>query len=202
MKSATALLLLLMAAPAYAGEVGRTEFNSRTVILNDDQTWEYAETLVDGGSDCTAVASNVVPVELCLPDDAWRPTNLGEEFEKAFTSGSGVYLGLITEHLFVDRPTMKKVIVENAEAGAGPGGVKNLVQVSRTINGMDWLHSSFSFDYGTVEIHMENFMYSREGFGTAQIAIWGAAQSEEQLQEAAEMVAANLMVAGEANPAQ
>lgn len=201
MKSPTTLLLLLMATPALADEVGRIEFNSRTVILNDDHTWEYAEPLVEDGSGCAAIASHIVPVELCLPTETWRPTNLGEEFEKAFSSSSGVYIGLITEHLYVDRPTMKKVIVENAEAGAGPDGVKDLVQVSRTINGMDWLHSSFSFAYGTVEIHMQNFMYSREGFGTAQVAIWGAAQSEEQLQEVADMVAANLMIAEKEKPA-
>lgn len=191
---ATTFILLLLAAPAHAGEVGRVEFNSRTVILNDDQSWEYAETLADPDADCDPVASNIVPVEMCLPLQAWHPMDLGDEFEKAFSSDSDIIIGLITEHFHIDDPAMKQVIVENAEAGAGPDGVKDLKQVSRTINGAEWLHSSFSFSYDSVEILMQNFMYSREGFGTAQIAIWGAAQSEQTLQEVADMVTANLRI--------
>ena len=202
MKPATIFILLFLATPALAGEVGRVEFNSRTVILNDDQSWEYAETLADPEAGCEPVASNVVPVELCLPLQTWRPTDLGEEFEKAFLSGAGVYVGLITEQLYVEGSAMKQVIVENAEAGAGPDGVKDLKQVSRTINGTDWLHSSFSFNYGSIEIRMQNFMYSREGFGTAQVAIWGAAQSEQTLQEVADMVTANLRIAEPDDPRQ
>lgn len=189
-----ASLLLFAPFSALAEEIGRVEFNGRTVILDDDLSWKYAETLAATGSDCTTIASNTVPMELCLEETIWSPTKIGSDFEKAFTSKSGFYIGLITEEIYIDRPAMKTVILENAEAGAGLKGVQGLKQSDRTINGKNWLHSSFSFEYNKVEISMENFMYSREGFGTVQVAIWGASGSKQNFADAVERVAATLRI--------
>ena len=194
MRIAFAFFLLLAPSLATAEEIGRTQFNGRTIVLDSDQTWKYAESLAAEGSNCVPIASNVVPMELCLEESIWNPTKIDSDFEKAFASKSGFYIGLITEEIYVDRPTMKTVIVENAEAGAGANGVQGLQQADRTINGKVWLHSSFSFEYNNIEINMENFMYSREGFGTVQVAIWGASTSRQKFLDIAEEVAATLRI--------
>jgi len=194
MRIVFAIILLLAPYTALAEEIGRVEFNGRMIVLDSNETWKYAETLGAEGSECVSIASNIVPMELCLEEKTWRPTKIDSDFEKAFASKSGFYIGLITEDIYIDRPTMKTVIVENAEAGAGPKGVKRLRQTDRTINGKVWLHSSFSFEYSNVQINMENFMYSREGFGTVQVAIWGASNSRQTFLDAAEQVAATLRI--------
>lgn len=202
MKRILALALLVFPAPAFAGEIGRAEFNHRTIILDSDKTWKYAETLAEAGSGCSPVASNVVPMEFCLAEDTWKATDLGEDFERAFESDTGIYLGLISEDIYIEAASMKQAVVENAEAGAGPGGLKNLVQEDTTIDGRSWLHSSFSFRYGSIEIGMENFMYSDQRLGTVQIAIWGAAGADNRLREAAETVSATLRIAEHAENGQ
>ncbi len=173
------IFLFVLVTSAASEEVGRVQFNGRTIVLDSDKSWEYAEKLMPAGSDCRAVASDVVPAEICLVP-AWRKTDLGGDFEKAFSSRLDLYIGLITEESYFDAPTMRKIVEDNANQGASPNDLLDLKQANRDINGVEWLHSTFSFQCGNVRIDMENFMYSSESAGTIQIAIWGTEQSMER----------------------
>ncbi len=184
--------LLLAGSPALAEEIGRVELDGRSVILNEDKSWEYAsqdEALAPEG--CKEISSAVVPVALCLSEDKWILANLDGAEEHGFRlKDRELYLLLITETEVIDIPTLKKAALVNAQKAAKLNKVNTLEETSASIDGHEFGKIVYQTIVDDIDITYANYHSSFEGAGSVQIVMFAATgEFESFAPEMAEVIA-------------
>ncbi len=190
------IVLAWIVAPATAAEVGRVEFNGRTIVLHDDQTWAYLDRSASGGSsDCTTINSNVYPMSFCLDDGHWKRTKLGGDYEMGFqVAREELYLGVISERTYLDAKTLRSAILDNAKEGAGLKGIDVLEDGDRTIGGHEWGYLKIRFHLGETPFIFHFHYTSHRDKGSVQYIMFSAEPIDKRTAQYREMALAGLRV--------
>ncbi|MDX0455518.1 hypothetical protein GOC72_18860 [Sinorhizobium medicae] len=205
MKLVIGLLMGLFSTGAIAAEVGRTEIEGRTVILDSDGTWSFlgesspsvdrADKSQEPAVDCSPVSSKVLPVVVCLPESDWSRAKLGGSFEIGFKANKvALYAGFITERIPMSDDTTRKAIVQQIETAAGLKPVKVLVSDTKTINDHDWVHIVVETMIYDIPITYEFYVTSIEDKGTAQFVFYGPNEQFSETKDLREKAASGLTI--------
>ena len=189
--------LCLQAFVVRANEVGRFELpDGRTVILDDDRTWEFADEIEPPG-DCTTIQSAIVPVSICLDEAEWRRTDLGPEFELAFVAKSGdLYLGVITERIYVPTDRMSDVIVRNMQDAADLKGVRVLEESRRSIEDWEWDYIRMKAAIAGADFEYDFYFTSFPEAGSVQVLAFTSEELFDETETLREAVAEGLRIVG------
>ncbi|MFZ1814527.1 MAG: DUF3157 family protein [Rhizobiaceae bacterium] len=176
--AATLSLAAMLPLSALSAEVGRVELDGRTIILNDDNSWEYAGDVAERPANCTSISSKVVPVSVCLDPDSWTLANLNGAEEHGFRHKEhDLYLLMITEKTVIERPSLKKAAITNAQSAAGLNKVNVLEDDSASVDGYPFGRIVYNTIVDGIDITYSNHYTSFEDTGSLQIVIFsGAAQ--------------------------
>ena len=190
------IALAWIAAPATAAEVGRMEFNGRTIVLRDDQTWAYVDTSENRqSSDCTTINSNVYPMSFCLNEGNWRRTDLGGDYEMGFqVAREELYLGVIAEKTYLDGKTLRSAILDNAKDGAGLRGIDVLKDEKRLIGGHEWGYLKIRFHLGETPFIFHFHYTSDRDKGSLQYIMFSAEPIDAKTTHFQDMALAGLKV--------
>ena len=186
MKTVFALLLLgtglSMGLPAAAAEIGRVELDGRIVILNDDNTWQYASdaTPAAAPSGCTQIASMVVPVSVCLDPAIWERAELGGDTEHSFKiKDAERYLMVITESDFFPNATLKSAILKNAQAAAGLEKVNIVEEGEVEIRGARFNRITYQTIVDGIDATYTNYYTGFIGKGSLQLVFFSGTGDHE-----------------------
>lgn len=169
------------ALPAAAAELGKTFFQGKTIVLNDDGTWKNANetsatpTATPAGTPGQELckSAQLVPVKFCLDSGYWieaqKPT---PDYESFYNNANGsLYFGLITEGLPLTRDFFRNSILDNAGAVAKGGreGVK--IHEDKTVQlGSDtWNYLEYSIDIDGMVFRYSNYYTSVGDKGSIQV---------------------------------
>ena len=175
----TTLAFLALSQAAGAEELGRFQLDGRTIVIDSDGTWTYADDRAPAGSaeGCQVLA--VPPIRFCLPEGEWEPAELGGEFAFGFASKSHeLHLGIIAEDTFFAFDTMPDLIRENAGAAAADDDAARVdgetagADEVLSISGERWGIVRFKLDLDGVPFRFETYFAAVEGEGTAQFVFW------------------------------
>lgn len=189
--AATIMAVLSTPIVAVSAEIGRIEMEGRLVILNDDNTWEYASEAPSVRADCTDVPSQVVPVTLCLDPGKWTFADLGGGAElKLRLQQKELYLLVISEETVIEIPALKKAAVTNAQSASGLTRVKVLSDSGASIDGHEFGKIEYATNVDGIDITYTNYMSKFDGEGSVQLVFFTSTDMFEQMQgEIAEVVA-------------
>ncbi|MEZ5792047.1 MAG: hypothetical protein R3D34_15145 [Nitratireductor sp.] len=173
-----ATFLTALAGQALAGEVARVEVNGRMVILNDDNSWEFAsDTGATRPSNCTEIKSTVVPVSVCLDPDKWTLANLNGAEEHGFRHKEhDLYFLMITEKTVIEKPALKKAAITNAQSAAGLNKVNILKDDSASVGGYPFGHIIYNTLVDGIDITYDNYYTSFPDQGSLQLVIFTGAK--------------------------
>jgi len=158
---------------ARADEIGRITLDGRTVILSDDNTWVYASEKPEVAANCTEVASEVLPVSICLDPDKWTFADLGGEAEyKLRSKTEELYLLIITEETLLSIPTLKKAAITNAQEFSGLTKVKTLLDGSAIFDGQGFGQIEYATTIDGIDITYANYLTSFEDAGSLQLVFF------------------------------
>ena len=186
-----ATFLAALAAQAMAGELARVEVNGRVVILNDDNSWEYAGDAVGRPANCTEIKSTVVPVAVCLDPDKWTLANLNGAEEHGFRHKEmDLYFLIITEKTVIEKPALKKAAITNAQSAAGLNKVNILQDDAASVGGYPFGHIVYNTIVDGIDITYANYYTSFPDTGSLQLVIFtGAKQFDEAAPVISEVMA-------------
>ncbi len=180
---ALVLALAGSALPAAAAELGKTFFQGKTIVLNDDGTWKNSDetsaapvtpaaTPTASGQDVCNTAK-LVPVKYCVDSGYWvqaeKPTPDYETFYNN-TNGS-LYFGLITEGLPLTKDFFRNSILDNAGAVAkgGRDGVKVIEDKTVQLGSDTWNYLEYSIDIDGMVFRYSNYYTSVGDKGSIQV---------------------------------
>lgn len=178
---------------ALSAEIGRVELDGRSIILNDDNTWTYA----DSGSGpsaaaCTRIDSTALPVGVCLDPAIWERAELGGAPEHSFkVKNAERYLMLITEKDFFPNPTLRDAILKNAQSAAGLEKVKILDEGEELIGGAKFSRIVYRTVVDGLDVTYSNHYTGFVGKGSVQFVFFAeSADNEAFAPEMAKVVSA------------
>jgi hypothetical protein len=175
------VLTLLSGSAALAAELGRAQFQGRTVILSDDNTWRYDEATPKppaNAADCTdgvSVQSKSLPVTLCFGNEAWERDNPTGAWEVMFRNKAGtLYGGLITETVALEESFLRNAILQNASAFAKIDVTKVRIDKEETsdINGRKWNHIVYGVPIGGAGFTFSNYYMTIPDKGMVQVVFF------------------------------
>lgn len=178
---AGAALMLLSGAPAWAAELGRVQFQGKTVILSDDGTWRFDDTqarVTGSSADCTGgveVDSKMLPISICFSNSDWERENPTGAWEFMFRNqDSTLYGGLIAEKIAMETSFLRDAILKNAAAFAkiDISQVKIGVEEEVAINGHTWNHIVYGVPVGGADFTFSNYYMTLPGAGMAQVVFF------------------------------
>lgn len=180
---ATAICVLLAGLPALAEEeIGRVDLNGSEIILYDDNTWEYSGDQVEAPDNCTTVSSQVLPVSVCLDPDQWALANLNGAEEHGFRHKvEDMYVLLITEKDVIERATLKKALLTNAQSAAGLNKVDTLEDGAASVDGYPFGRIVYRTVVDGIDVTYENYYTSFEGKGSLQIVAFAGSERFEDV---------------------
>ena len=175
--AATAFLAALcMSSSALSAEIGRANVNGREIIINDDNTWAYAETTARKGvkpSQCTEIRSEVLPVAVCLDPGGWVLGNLEGGHEHSFRrKDEDRYMMVITEKDFYPQQTLRDAILINAQKAAGLNKVNVLSETTEILDGKSYNRLVYRTKVDTLDVTYDNFYTGFEGEGSVQLVFF------------------------------
>ncbi|MCB1386902.1 MAG: hypothetical protein KDJ80_13295 [Nitratireductor sp.] len=195
--AAAAMVATLIAGAASAAEIGRVEIDGRLVILNDDNRWEYASEAPAVSADCTDVASEVVPVTLCLDPEKWTFADLGGEAEiKLRLKKSELYLLVISEETEIDIPALKKAAITNAQSASGLTKVKTLSDGAASLDGHEFGKIEYATNVDGIDISYANYMSTFDGKGSVQLVFFTSNDLFDEMQSDITEVIAGVKIGG------
>lgn len=163
-----------------SGELGRVEVDGRTVILHDDKTWEYDGEAPVVADNCTKVASEVLPISLCLDAGKWTFANLGGEAEiKLKLKSKELYLLVITEKTVIKLKDLKNAAISNAQQASGLTKVKTLNDGSTILDGHGFGRIDYTTTVDGIDITYANYYSSFEDKGSLQFVFFAAREEFE-----------------------
>lgn len=172
--------LLLLGMAASAAEVGRVQFQGRTVILSDDGTWKFEEQPAEsmatpGCADGVKIDSKALPVSLCFSTATWdRDTPTGA-WEVMFRNKAGtLYGGLISETIALDESFLRNAIIQNAAGFAkiDVSKVKIGIEEKVDVNGRSWNHIIYGVPIGGTDFTFSNYYLTVPGTGMVQVVFF------------------------------
>lgn len=165
--------------PVHAAELGKTFFQGKTIVLNDDGTWSYTgDTAVSTPSPSqanTPVCSNssIVPVSFCLNTSQWSSSSKpSEDYEYFYSNAVGsLYFGVITEGLPLTNEFFKNSILDNAGNAAQGGRDKVTVLKDTTVNlnGQTWNNLEYAIYIDGLKFRYNNYYTSIGDRGSIQV---------------------------------
>ncbi len=190
-----AFSIAVQAMPAWSAELGRATVGGKEVIINDDNTWSYAEAATTAPANCTAIKSEVLPVALCLDPAGWALANLEGAAEQSFKrKDTEFYLMLITEKEFFDQPTLKKAVLTNAQNAAGLEKVKTLEDGSATVAGKDFGRIVYQTIIDGLDVTYENYYRGLDGKGSVQFVFFALTSDYAKFRPAIDEAVAGMSV--------
>ncbi len=191
------IFLLVGAGFAIAGEKGRVEFEGRTIILNDDNTWEFVsesrqvvvekketaeeKTANADSPDCVLFASNILPVSACLDEKVWQIGAKSDAAEFSFsTKSEKLYMLMITEKDEVPLEDFEKAIVANAQKAAGLNPVEIIVQERINALDLDWGRMVYIANIDGLKIQYENYFTTIKGKGSVQYVFYATPEDYDE----------------------
>jgi hypothetical protein len=193
-------VLLLTANGALTAELGRVDFQGKTIILFDDGTWREAAagtTEVQGCGNGVKIASKRLPIAMCFDSATWVRENAGASWEDFFRNKDAtLYGGTITEIITIDEAFLRNAIVQNAANGAkiDVSQVKVMKEEKLPINGQTWSHIEYGVPLAGNNFVYSNYYISIPGKGTAQILFFTTDALFEAGRPAMEKVVATFTV--------
>lgn len=189
-----AAALFAAASAAAAVEIGRTEINGQTVIIEDDYTWHHPVT-------CTKAQTFVsaeVKISVCVPADDWVQAAREEGHEFTFYSADDNFgLALINEPDATNNNRLRELILDNARAATSDSPVNVVAEYEVKVAGRTWQLIEFTLAFGETTFHFVNAYATGEGYGSSQIAVWTLPELVDELYRRA-----NDLIAGVSFPAQ
>lgn len=175
--AALALALTGYALPSAAAELGKTFFQGKTIIINDDGTWRHADeaSSTPAGTPGQEICKNaqLVPVKFCIDSGFWieaqKPTPEYESFYN--NSNSSLFFGLITEGLPLTKDFFRNSILDNAGqvAKGGREGVKVIEDKTVQLGSDTWNYLEYSIDIDGMVFRYSNYYTSVGDKGSIQV---------------------------------
>jgi hypothetical protein len=88
------------------------------------------------------------------------------------TKSGDLWLGFISEKIYLDSELLQSAIVEMAENFAGLKGVDKVTHEDKVINGHKWNRTEIHLKLKSTPIVYENFHTFLKGSGSIQIVFW------------------------------
>lgn len=181
--AATGLVLTLLSGSAVlAAELGRTQFQGRTIILSDDNTWRFDDAAQQqapaNAADCAdgvTVQSKALPVSLCFGTETWERDNPTGAWEVMFRNKEGtLYGGLITETVALEESFLRNAILQNASAFAKIDVTKVRIdkEEKSDINGKSWNHIVYGVPIGGTGFTFSNYYMTIPEKGMVQVVFF------------------------------
>ena len=197
---AACLAVFAFVQPLIAEELGRVQFNGKSIILQGDGTWKYAdETSVTEGA-CTAdrtQQSKKLPVSFCLPQ-GWRlVTNPGEAMEfEAVQGDKDIYVGLITERTTMTSSAVREAILYNAASAASirASDVPIVAEEKRYFSGVEWSYIVYDVNFNGAAFRFANYYRAHGDKGAVQLVFWGSKTYFDEDKQLLEAVASTLVI--------
>lgn len=112
----------------FAAELGRVELNGRQIIINDDNSWAYADNATQpmpANTNCQAIDSKVLPLSFCLNPNKWSYAEINDVAELQFkVKDKEIYAMVITETDVIPEARLKNAILTNGQNAAGLNKIK------------------------------------------------------------------------------
>ncbi len=173
--------LLLLGTTASAAELGRVQFQGRTVILSDDGTWKFEEpapqqnTASPNCTDGIKVDSKSLPLSLCFSASVWERDTPSGAWEVMFRNKAGtLYGGLIAETIALDESFLRNAIIQNAAGFAkiDISKVKIGLEEKVDVNGRSWNHIVYGVPIGGTDFTFSNYYTTIPNTGMAQVVFF------------------------------
>lgn len=191
---AATLAATLVTGAALAAEMGRVKIDGRTIIIHDNNTWTYsAEEAAAVPSNCTTMASEIVPVSICLDPDEWTRTELsGDNEYELKRKGIEHYMIMITEKAELQPTALKEAILENAQNAAGLAKVETIAETSVVADGQTFEKIVYRTDVDGLDITYTNYYTMFPGSGSMQIVFFALTDDNVNYEPFIEQVAASI----------
>lgn len=178
------LAAIISINPAAAAELGRVELGGQTIIIHDDNTWEYAGDQASTAPDnCTVVESELVPVSICLDPGEWTRANLsGDHEHKLKRQGVEHYLLVITEKAEFKPEVLRKAILTNAQNAAGLSKVDVLSESTQLVDSQLFNKIVYRTDVDGLDITYTNFYSTFEGTGSVQLVFFALTEDNSNFE--------------------
>jgi len=176
------LLLASASVPALAAdEIGRVQVDGNEIIIYDDNSWEYSGDQVSAPDNCTVVASDVLPVSVCLDPDQWQLANLNGAEEHGFQNKNyDMYVLMITEKEVIEMEPLKNAILTNAQKAAKLNKVTTLEDEQVSVSGHPFGHIVYRTTVDGIDVTYSNHYTNFPGKGSLQIVSFaGSGQFDE-----------------------
>lgn len=197
---------LVGVGPSLAGEIGRAQFEGREIILYSDKLWEYASEAsevavsktpsVPPAEGCQKIASEVLPVSICLDGNAWAFATLEGSHEQGFrVKDTEHYMMLISETDYFPLKTLRDAIITNAQNASGLLKVKILSEGTAELDGGTFGRVVYQTVIDGLDVTYDNFYLGIEGKGSLQYIFFAETPEYEGYVPMIEQAAAGIAVA-------
>jgi len=166
---------LLAATPTFAAEVGRTLFNGRGVILNDDKTWAYTRPAAIDCGGLDAVQSHRITFGLCIDPAVWSAAEPQGAQEFLFFSTDGkAALAVTPEVDYLDVETLRTAIASNAAEASGVplDKIAFVPDPAVDVGGHEWQGVRYTVPVNEQQFAYLNYHISEPAVGTVQLTFW------------------------------
>lgn len=173
--------LALGAASATAAEIGRVELNGRSIVIDDNGTWTYADpgAAANGsGVDCTGgttLTSKKLNVSFCVKAPWKVQTDANASFEySVYDLSDEIYSGLITERAKMPIETLEFAIIANAASATGVSReqIPVIKQEKLQLNGRDWRYIEYDVNFKGADFRFGNYYTTLGEAGAVQYVFW------------------------------
>jgi hypothetical protein len=175
------ILFSFCSLAASASEIGRATIDGRTVIVDSNGTWTYADAIQSpqaAGLVCTNGSiskSKKLPISFCLEKpwvlDISPPGSM--EFQ-VLNRDLDLYFGLITERTQMDMAGLRRAILYNAATASNISeqDVPIAKETKEMINGTEWNYIEYDIAIVGGKFRFGNYYVILGDRGVAQMAFW------------------------------
>jgi hypothetical protein len=179
---AACLALSSLTLDASAEEIGRAKVNGKTVILDANGTWTYAEAggsgapvelACDGGN---KVSVKKIPMEFCFAN-GWQKAEASDSFDvKGFNKELDIYVGAVIERSPIGKKTLRNAIIKNAAnvTKVGESEIPVIKEANVSVNGQDWNYIEYDVTFEGAQYRFGNYYASLGERGAVQVVFWCA----------------------------
>lgn len=201
-----AVFLMLASTAGFTAELGRVEFQGKTIILFDDGAWRHADALATKAPACepqSKLTSAVLPLSMCFDRNVWSKDEASGAWEMMFQSKQrNLYGGFIPERFALNETFLRKAILDNA-AGVAEGGV-SAVKVREeskvVVNGRTWNRLVYDVPMEGLSLVYVNYFGKLGTEGAVQVVFFTTASAFESVLPLIESTAASIEVGLPAEP--
>lgn len=190
-----AVFLLLAGGAGSAGELGRVEFQGKTIVLFDDGAWRHAD--APSCDPASKLESAVLPLSICFDRSVWSQDEASGSWEIMFQSKDrNVYGGLIPERFALNETFLRKAILNNAAGAAegGASGIKVREESKVVVNGRTWSRLVYDVAMEGLNLVYVNYFGKLGEEGAVQIVFFTTASAFDTVLPLIESTAATIEV--------